>query len=174
MEEAGWKDGFGITLHSSNDRFFGDKDIIQAIGQMVSRGGIKVNNVVTQPYNVYATAATRQTFSAFIFSLGNTTPTSGPGLRNLLMTNDPKAGTGGFNRARYSNPAFDAALTEALAKVDEKERIAGIQAATRMVFPDMPIIPLYWQTVSWASKASIAYEANMAEDTTAALASLVK
>ena len=174
MEEAGWKDGFGITLHSSNDRFFGDKDIIQAIGQMVSRGGIKVNNVVTQPYNVYATAATRQTFSAFIFSLGNTTPTSGPGLRNLLMTNDPKAGTGGFNRARYSNPAFDAALTEALAKVDEKERIAGIQAATRMVFPDMPIIPLYWQTVSWASKANIAYEANMAEDTTAALASLVK
>ncbi|MCP8939640.1 ABC transporter substrate-binding protein [Alsobacter sp. SYSU M60028] len=174
LAEAGYKDGFGLTIHSSNDRFAGDKDIAQALGQMLSRGGIKVNGVVTQPYNVYAGAATKQTFSAFIFSLGNTTPTSGPGLRNLFMTNDPKAGTGGFNRTRYSNPAFDKALTEALSTFDEKQRLAGIQAATKLVFADMPIVPLYWQTVSWASKANIAYEANMSEDTSAALASVAK
>ena len=174
LAEAGHKDGFGITIHSSNDRFAGDKDIAQAIGQMLTRGGLKVNGVVTQPYNVYAGNATKQSFSAFIFSLGNTTPTSGPGLRNLFMTNDPKAGTGGFNRTRYANPAFDKALTDALSKFDEKERLAGIQAATRLVFADMPIVPLYWQTVSWASKASIAYEANMSEDTAANLARLAK
>ncbi|MHB2165699.1 ABC transporter substrate-binding protein [Alsobacter sp. R-9] len=174
LAEAGLKDGFGITIHTSNDRFAGDKDIAQAIGQMLSRGGIKVNGVVAQPYNVYAGAATKQSFSAFIFSLGNTTPTSGPGLRNLFMTNDPKAGTGGFNRTRYSNPAFDKALTEALGQFDEAKRIAGIQAATRMVFADMPIVPLYWQTVSWASKDTIGYEANMAEDTSAALATIAK
>ena len=68
---------------------------------MFSQGGIKVNGVVAQPYNVYASAAGRQQFSAFIFSLGNTTPTSATGLRNLLMTPDRDAGTGSFNRTRY-------------------------------------------------------------------------
>ncbi|MGO4175615.1 ABC transporter substrate-binding protein [Bosea sp. TAF32] len=174
LQQAGLKDGFGITIHSSNDRFAGDKDIAQAIGQMFARGGIKVNGVVTQPYNVYAGAASRQSFSAFIFSFGTTTPTAGPGLRNLFMTADPKAGTGGFNRARYSNPAFDKALSEALTQFDEGKRIAAIQAATKMVFADLPVIPLYWQKIAWASKGNITYEANMAEDTTAARAGLAK
>lgn len=174
LQQAGLKDGFGLTIHSSNDRFAGDRDIAQAIGQMFSRGGIKVNGVVTQPYNVYASAASRQSFSAFIFSLGTTTPTSGPGLRNLFMTSDPKAGTGGFNRARYSNPAFDKALSEALSQFDDGKRASAIQAATKMVFADLPVIPLYWQKIAWASKANITYEANMAEDTTAARAGLAK
>jgi peptide/nickel transport system substrate-binding protein len=172
LADAGFPNGFGITIHSSNDRFAGDKDIAQAIGQMFSRGGIKVNGVVTQPYNVYATAATKQSFSAFIFSLGTTTPSSGPGLRNLFMTNDPKAGTGGFNRTRYSNPTFDKALNETLSEFDEAKRLSGLQQATRMVFADLPVVPLYWQTVSWASKANITYEANISEDTSAALAGL--
>ena len=73
----------------------------------VRPGGLKVNGVVAQPYNVYATAAASRQFSAFIFSLGNTTPTSATGLRNLLMTPNKDAGTGSFNRTRYSNPAFD-------------------------------------------------------------------
>ena len=86
--------GSGITIHTSNDRFAGDAETAQAIGQMFAQGGIKVNGVVAQPYNVYASAAGKQTFSAFIFSLGNTTPTSATGLRNLLMTQDKDAGTG--------------------------------------------------------------------------------
>ena len=43
-----------------------------------------------------------------------------------------------------------------------------------MVFADLPVIPLYWQKIAWASKANITYEANMAEDTTAARAGLAK
>src|SRR6185437_9718579 len=85
---AGYKDGFGITIHSSNDRFFGDKDIAQAIGQMFARGGLKVKGVVAQPYNVYASAATRREFSAFIFSFGTTTPSSSFALVNVLETFD--------------------------------------------------------------------------------------
>ena len=79
LAEAGFPQGFGITIHTSNDRFAGDAETAQAIGQMFAQGGLKVNGVVAQPYNVYATAAGKQTFSAFIFSLGNTTPTSATG-----------------------------------------------------------------------------------------------
>jgi len=174
LAKAGYPDGFGITIHSSNDRFPGDADVAQAVGQMFARGGLKVNGVATQPYNVYTTAATKQKFSDFIFSLGNTTPTSAAGLKNLLMTRDKKAGTGSFNRSRYSNKSFDDQMVKAMQEFDPKKRVELIEQATKTAFDDVAIIPLYWQKVHWAAKANIAYDANKSEETSAALAHLAK
>lgn len=174
LAQAGYPEGFGITLHTSNDRFPGDSEIAQALGQMFARGGLKVNGVVAQPYNVYTKAASAQEFSAFVFSLGNSTPTSATGLRNLLMTNNKEAGTGSFNRTRYSNPAFDDLMRTAVGEFDEAKRIELLQQATKMVFEDTPVIPLYWQKVHWAGKANLSYVANMTEDTSATLTTLAK
>lgn len=174
LADAGYADGFGITIHTSNDRFPGDSSVAQAIGQMFARGGLKVNGVVAQPYNVYTKGASAGDFSAFIFSLGNSTPTSATGLRNLLMTKDKEAGTGSFNRVKYSNPAFDAAMRKATAEFDPEKRIELLQTATKLVFADVPVIPLYWQKVHWAGKANLTYTANMTEDTAATLAGLAE
>ncbi len=174
LAEAGYKDGFGITLHTSNDRFPGDADTAQALGQMFARGGLKVNGVVAQPYNVYTKGASAGEFSAFIFSLGNSTPTSATGLRNLLMTVNKEAGTGSFNRTKYSNPAFDEAMRAATAEFDAAKRIEGLQKATSLVFSDVPVIPLFWQKVHWAGKENLTYVANMTEDTVPTLAGLAE
>lgn len=174
LADAGYKDGFGITLHTSNDRFPGDAEVAQALGQMFARGGLKVNGVVAQPYNVYTKGAGAGEFSAFIFSLGNSTPTSATGLRNLLMTANKDAGTGSFNRTKYSNPAFDEAMRAATAEFDAEKRVELLQKATKLVFADVPVIPLYWQKVHWAGKANLSYVANMTEDTSATLAGLAK
>jgi peptide/nickel transport system substrate-binding protein len=172
LAEAGYPQGFGLTIHTSNDRFAGDAESAQAIGQMFAQGGLKVNGVVAQPYNVYATAAGKQQFSAFIFSLGNTTPTSATGLRNLLMTPDKEAGTGSFNRTRYSNPRFDAKMKEATAVFEPEKREALLQEATRIAMEDVGVVPLFWPKVYWASKANIAYTANRGEDLMATLAGI--
>ncbi|GAA4130680.1 ABC transporter substrate-binding protein [Aminobacter aganoensis] len=174
LAEAGVPDGFGITVHSSNDRFAGDGDVAQALGQLFARGGLKVNGVVTQPYNVYAGAAGKQEFSAFIFSFGTTTPSSASGMNNVLMTYDKEAGTGSFNRARYSNPAYDEKMRAALAEFDAHKRNALLAEAAEIAFNDVAIVPLYWPVVTWASRADIAYTANKAEDTLAAYARTVK
>lgn len=172
LAEAGYKDGFGITVHSSNDRFYGDKDIAQAIGQMFARGGLKVNGVVTQPYNVYAGAATKREFSAFVFSFGTTTPSSSFALINVLQTFDQAAGAGAFNRTRYSNPAFDAALTTALREFDEKKRGELLADATRIAMKDVALIPLYWPRVYFATRGNITYMPGKDEDIRASLAGL--
>jgi peptide/nickel transport system substrate-binding protein len=174
LAEAGFPQGFGLTIHTSNDRFAGDAETAQAIGQMFAQGGIKVNGVVAQPYNVYASAASKQQFSAFIFSLGNTTPTSATGLRNLLMTPDREAGTGSFNRTHYSNPAFDAKMKEATSEFDPAKRIALLQEATRIAMTDVGVVPLFWPTVYWASKDNITYTANRGEDLMATLAGVAR
>ncbi|MFD1913611.1 ABC transporter substrate-binding protein [Halodurantibacterium flavum] len=167
LAEAGFPDGFGITLYSSNNRFPGDGDIAQAMGQMLARGGLQVNGVVTQPYNVYAGAATNGEFGAFVFSLGASTPNSEANLRALLQTRDTDAGTGGFNRMRYSNPEFDAALNEAVQEFDPDLRNEKLAEATRIAMEDQAIVPLYFQRVYWASKEGIDFTPNLAERTVA-------
>ena len=174
LTEAGYPNGFGLTLHTSTDRFARDSDLAQAIGQMLSRGGIKVNNVFAVPYNVYAGAATRREYSAFIFGFGTTTPDSTIGLMNVLATFDKEAGLGAFNRSRYSNREFDAALKLSLTEFNEPKRLASLREATRIAFNDVAVVPLYWPIVHWAAKKGIVYEPRRSEETLAQKVSLSK
>ena len=174
LAEAGYPNGFGVTLHTSNDRFARDSDVVQAIGQMLSRGGIKVNNVVALPYNVYASAATRREYTVFLFGWGTTTPDSSIGLSNVLASFDKEAGLGALNRSRYSNAQFDTVLKRALAEFDEAKRLAGVKEATRIAFNDVAVIPLYWPTVHWAARKGIAYKPRRGEETLAQEARIAK
>jgi peptide/nickel transport system substrate-binding protein len=165
LAEAGYPDGFGITVSSSNDRFPGDGDLAQAIGQMLARGGLKVNAVEALPYNVYSKAATAGDYGAFVFSLGASTPISATLLQSLLHSYDKEAGKGSFNRVRYSNPEFDAKLTAAMEEFDPDKRISMLEDVTRMVFADTPVVPLYWQKVHWAAKKGLTIRGGLSEDT---------
>jgi peptide/nickel transport system substrate-binding protein len=168
LAEAGYPDGFGVTVHSSNDRVPNDSDVAQAIGQMFARGGLKVNGVVTLPYNVYAPAATKLDYSVFLYSIGNSTSSSGPSLQNLLMTYDKEAGQGSFNRGRYSNPEFDKLMRAALSEFDDAKREELLEQATRLAFgEESAVIPLYWQSVHWAGKSSVDFTPSRGEDTVA-------
>ncbi|PQV50691.1 ABC transporter substrate-binding protein [Paraburkholderia sp. BL21I4N1] len=165
LAEAGYPNGFGLTIHSSNDRFASDSDLGQAIGQMLARGGIAVDNVVTQPYNVYAGAAARGSYSAFVFSFGNSTGDSAIALTNVLESYSREAGTGAFNRTRYSNPALDRLLREAATTFDPSRRNALLEQAARTGFGDYGIVPLYFPIDFWATRRGIVFHANKAERT---------
>lgn len=167
LAEAGFPNGFGLTIHTSSDRFPGDKDLGQAIGQFLARGGIKVNGVEAQVYASYAAAASRQEFSAFVFSFGSSTSNAVGALLNVLATNDPQQGTGAFNRSRYSNPTFDAALKAALGEFDEAKRNAILQSATRIAAEDTALIPLYFQKLYWAARPGLDYVPSKGEETVA-------
>ncbi|WP_226781137.1 ABC transporter substrate-binding protein [Oceaniglobus trochenteri] len=165
LAEAGYPEGFGITVSSSNDRFPGDGDLAQAIGQMLARGGLTVTGVEALPYNVYSKAATAGDYGAFVFSLGASTPTSATLLQSLLHSYDKEAGKGAFNRVRYSNPEFDAALAEAMEEFDPEKQRAMLEDVTRMVFADTPVVPLYWQKAHWAAKTGLTIDGGLSEDT---------
>ena len=165
LAEAGYPDGFGITVVSSNNRFPGDAELAQAIGQMLTRGGLKVNGVQVFPYNVYSKDATAGAYGAFVFSLGSSTPTAAPMLGSLIRTYDKEAGTGAFNRMRFSSPEFDAALSKAQSEFDLVKRNEMLAEATRIAFAKTPIVPLYWQKIDWAMKKGLTLEAGLSEYT---------
>ena len=54
LAEAGYPDGFGLTIHGPNNRYVNDEQVTQAIAQMLTRVGI-VTKVDTMPSAVYFT-----------------------------------------------------------------------------------------------------------------------
>lgn len=174
LAEAGYPNGFGLTLHGSSNRFPNDSQLTQALGQMFSRGGLKVNGVEVLPYNVYAPGATARKYSLFVFSYGSVASSSLNGLSGVLVTYDKDAGTGSLNRARYSNPAFDALLKQAAAEFDEAKRNRLLADATRVAMEDVGILPLYWQKLYWAARKGYVVDPDRGEATSALFVSLAK
>ena len=164
LEQAGYPQGFALTLHSSADRYPSDGQVIQAVGQMFSRGGLQVTGVEALPYNVFAPAATDRKYSVFLFGWSSATGDSSEALRSILATTDPANGLGALNRTRYSNPQFDAKLAQASAEFDEAKRDALLADATAVAMNDYAILPLYWQKAIWAGRRGVVFDANESED----------
>ncbi len=165
LNDAGYPNGFGLTLHGSNNRFPADSQVAQALGQMFSRGGLRVNGVEVVPYNVYAPAATQRKYSMFIFSYGSVASSSLNGLTGVLATYDAAKGTGSLNRSRYSNPVFDETLHRAAAEFDEAKRGVLLAEATRIAMDDAAILPLYWQKLYWAARKGFVVDPDRGEAT---------
>lgn len=153
MAEAGYPNGFTMVLHGSNGVIAMDEQIAQAVGQYLARIGIKAR-VETSPANVLYPRATRKETS-FYFS-GAPTPNAATPLRTTTMTPDPKLGNGTANRLDYSNPAFDAVMTEVFQEMDTTKRRALLSTATKMITDDVSVIPLFHVVYTWAARKGVA------------------
>lgn len=165
LTEAGYPDGFGVTLHCAVDRDVNSPQALQAVAQMFSRGGIKVNSVDCQPYSVFSTAATNQEYSIFLWGRNDSAPDTSMNLRNGYMTYDAAAGFGSFNRGRWSNSAFDDLVKQALKEFDQNKRYALLREATEVMIKDMGVVPVYFLNATWATRKGFSFDANMAVNT---------
>jgi len=166
MAEAGWPDGFGVTLHTPNDRYANDAKIAQAIAQMWTRAGVPTK-VVAMPSATYFPQATELKFSAMLLGWSTGTGEASSSLKALVMTYNRDKGYGGTNRGRYSNAKVDALTEDALQTVDDVKREAYLQRATEILIADQGIIPLHFQVNSWAMRDGITYVPRVDETTLA-------
>jgi peptide/nickel transport system substrate-binding protein len=156
LTEAGWADGFGLTLHGPNDRYVNDEKVAQAIAQMLTRVGIQTT-VVTMPASVYFSRANRLEFSFMLVGWGSDTGEVSSPLKALLATYDREKGLGTANRGRYSSATMDRLLLQGLATVDDAKRAQLLLEATGVAMRDRGIIPLYHQVNIWAARKGITY-----------------
>ncbi len=162
LEEAGYKDGFGMTIHGPNDRYINDAKIAQAVGQMLTRIGIKAQ-VETMPRNVFFRDASsggpngEPKFSFILVGWGSGTGEASSPLKSLIHTVNKDQGFGASNRGRYSNPEVDKLIEDALATVDDAKRAELLAAATEKAIEDVAIIPLHYQVNTWATRKGLKY-----------------
>jgi peptide/nickel transport system substrate-binding protein len=165
LAEAGYPDGFRITLHSPNNRYIEDDKTAQAVAQFWTRIGIETR-VEVMPSNVFFTRAGKREFSTFLIGFGHTTGDSWLGLSQVMHSYDQQRGLGGLNRGRYSNPRFDALLEQARTVPEPAQRDALLRQAQQLAFrEDAGILPLHVPNNTWAHRAGLSYEAGLEEGT---------
>jgi peptide/nickel transport system substrate-binding protein len=162
LAEASYPRGFRITLAGSNDRYMNDARVVQAIGQMWTRIGIRTT-VEAAPYASFITRASRREVPVALLSWGNSTGEASVVLNSVLGTVDRDRGRGAANRVHYSNPALDRALSAAEREMADDRREALLQQATRLAMEDVALIPLYIQNAIWAMRADLTYEPRVDE-----------
>jgi peptide/nickel transport system substrate-binding protein len=158
LAEAGYKDGFQVSLYGPNDRYINDDKIIQAVGAMWTRIGVPTK-VVAQPWSTYIGQASGPTYaySLGLLGWGATTGEISSPLRSVISTPDAATGYGSSNRGRYSNAEVDAAVKKAIVTIDDKEREKLLQKASKLAMEDVGIIPLHFQMNVWALKKGFSY-----------------
>jgi len=162
LAEAGYGDGFRMTIHGPNDRYINDAKIAEAIAQMLTRVGIEMS-VETMPRSVYfgrASAGSPEGLPEFSFILVGWGAGSGEAsspLKALIHTNDPDAGFGATNRGRFSMPELDAIIQEALATVNDAKRQDLLARATEMAMENVAIIPTHFQVNTWGARSGLRY-----------------
>lgn len=172
LASAGYPEGFELTIHGPNDRYINDAKVAEAIGQMLTRIGIKTT-VETMPRSVYFGRASgggpnkTPEFSFILVGWGAGSGEASSPLKSLIATHTPEKGWGSSNRGRYSNPEFDALLTTALSTVDDAKRQDLLAEATEMAIEDVAIIPTHYQVSTWGTKKGLKYVARTDEYTLA-------
>jgi len=150
LAEAGYPDGFGLTVHGPNNRYPNDHKIVQATAQMLTRIGIDAK-VETFPKNVYFGKASKREFSMMLVGSSGNSPVE---LQTyILNTWNPDEGLGAVNRGRYTNPAHDELLAKARVILDDAEHARLMrQAVDIAIHQDQAILPILYFVNSWATR----------------------
>ena len=165
LAEAGYPDGFQITLNGTHDRYINDKQIVEAVAQMVSRIGIKVN-VRTHPVATYYTTANTGAFSFWLGSHSVATGEPSAQLNHLIHTTWPNTAYCCTPRG-YSNPRVDDLIEKGMVTVDNNEREKLFKEAIGIAVRDVAIIPLHYQLNTWTSRPGLKYTTRIDEMTLA-------
>ena len=154
--EGGYPDGFNLTIHGPSGRYVNDEKIVQAVAQMLTRVGI-ASKVETAPMGPYSGRASKQEFSFHMVGWGASTGEASSPLRSLLATFNRDKGLGAVNWGRYSNAKVDYVVEQAIQQVDDENRRAMLQQATKLAMDDLGIMPVHFQYTIWATKKGVAY-----------------
>ncbi len=154
LANAGYPDGFMLTIHSPNNRYTNDEKVAQVIAQQLARIGI-TTKVETMPSSVFFGRANKLDFSFYLAGWGSDTGEAGSAVKALVATYDANKGWGVANRGRYSNARVDEKIIQAFNTIDDRKREALIQQATEIAMADQALVPLYHQIGSWALKKGL-------------------
>lgn len=157
LTEAGYPNGFEVTLGTPNDRYINDEKVAQAVAQMLARIGVKVNVDATTASQFFS-RRNKLEFSFYLAGWGASTGEISSPLVSLVATFDKVTGRGATNSGRYSNPAMDELVAQALRTIDDGKRAELLRQAQTLVLDDHGILPLHFEVTTWAFKPDFDYK----------------
>jgi peptide/nickel transport system substrate-binding protein len=154
MNEAGYEDGFSVTMMAPNNRYVEDARVAEAVAAMLAKIGIKVD-LQTMPKAQYWQRFDERAGDIMMIGWQSDTQDSANFYEFLVMTPDKQSGFGQYNAGNYSNPEVDRLTLETQTMTDPKARAAMLQKIERILYDDAALIPLHWQHLSWAARNNV-------------------
>ncbi|MBI3706592.1 MAG: ABC transporter substrate-binding protein [Proteobacteria bacterium] len=160
MAEAGYGDGFRLTLHATSNRYVNDAKLAQTMAQMLARIGVEAG-VNAMPVAIYYGPARKFEFSMNLVGWGHPSGDAMTVMREALRTGSIN------NYGRWSNAEYDALLDRAERDMDLARRGQLLQQAQRIATADVALLPTHFQVNIWATRRGLRIEPRIDELTLA-------
>jgi len=156
MTEAGYADGFTMTLDATNNRYVNDAQIAQALASMLAKINVELKLNIMPKSNFWGYIRVPTDNSSFIMS-GWDVPSGDAGSMYgaLFYTRDKKEGYGQVNRGSFSNAEMDALVDKADSTPNVEERDGFLQDATKILMAEIPMIPLHYEQDIYAVRDGV-------------------
>ncbi|MTI44750.1 peptide/nickel transport system substrate-binding protein [Roseibium hamelinense] len=154
MEEAGYADGFGLTLNCPNDRYVNDEAICQAAVGMLGQIGINVN-LDAKPKAQHFPLIQNKTTDFYMLGWGVPTFDSEYIFNFLAHTTTDKLGS--WNATGYSNPELDAKIASLASETDQEVRNGTIAEIWETLKEDTLYLPVHHQVLNWGMSDTIEF-----------------
>nr|WP_284380199.1 ABC transporter substrate-binding protein [Amylibacter marinus] len=151
MAEAGYADGFSISMMAPNNRYVNDDKIAQAVASMLSKIGITVD-LQTLPKAQYWPEFDARAADMMMIGWHADTEDSANFHQFLSACADKTSGNGQYNAGNYCNPEADKLMDMANAETDIAKRREHLQRLEQILYDEAAYIPLHWQNLAWGAK----------------------
>jgi len=155
MKEAGYENGFTVSMMAPNNRYVNDAKIAEAVASMLSKIKIKVD-LTTMPKAQYWPKFDERAADMMMIGWHPDTEDSANYSEFLLMTPNADTGKGQYNSGNYSNAKLDGLVEKANTLTDMKARKTVLQEVEQLAYDDAAFVPLHWQNLAWASRKGVA------------------
>jgi peptide/nickel transport system substrate-binding protein len=145
LKEAGYEQGFPITLSGPNDRYIQDAKIVEAVAKYLAKVGIQVTLDV-KPKSIFFPEVNQGKLPFYLIGWFDGTFDMGRTYYKLAHSRDKERGFGELNGASYSDPEIDALIESTAGMLDAKVREKALQDLNKMAMVDkITWIPLHYQ-----------------------------
>jgi peptide/nickel transport system substrate-binding protein len=153
MAEAGFADGFEVTLDCPNNRYVNDEEICIALAGMWAQLKVKVK-VNAMPRATYFPKLEKHDTSLYMLGWGGAV-TDAETTLTPVMRNLADKGVGLYNYGRSRNDRFDALAAQSSVEPDTKKREDLIKAALKEWKEQVHTLPLHRQVIPWAARSNV-------------------
>ena len=157
LSEAGYPDGFALTLDCPNNRYINDEKICVAAAAMLAKIGVKVE-VLAQPKSKFfakVMVSGGYDTSFFLFGWSPNTYDAHNVLFNLLSCRDRERNAGRMNIGGYCNPRVDELTQSVQIESDPARRQAMLDEAFTITKGEVAYLPIHEQSLSWGVRAGV-------------------
>lgn len=153
MAEAGYADGFEVTLDCPNNRYINDEEICIALAGMWAQLKVKVK-VNAMPRATYFAKMDKTDTSMYMLGWGGSV-TDAETTLTPVMRNRADKGIGFYNYGGVKNDKFDAIAAASSSESDPRKREELVKSALREYAAQVHLIPLHRQIIAWAARNSV-------------------